>query len=71
MQKSKERMYHIGDCLDRKVDPSNNVVVQIRDGLKTHNGKMVRAGADACAVDLGIKREWDKWSSGCSDCYNY
>jgi hypothetical protein len=58
---------HISDCLDRKVDPGNNVVVQIRDGVKTHNGKMVRAGADACAVDLGIKREWDKWSSGCSD----
>ena len=57
---------HIADCLDRNVDP-NNVVVQIRDGVRTRNGKTVRAGADACATDLGIKREWDKWSGGCSD----
>jgi hypothetical protein len=51
---------HISDCLDRAVDPNNNNVVRIREGVKTRNGKMVWAGADACAVDLGIKKQWDK-----------
>jgi hypothetical protein len=49
---------HISDCLDRTVD-----VVRV----KTRNGKMVWAGADACTVDLGIKKQWDKWSGECSD----
>src|SRR5690348_14507790 len=58
---------HVSDCLYRTVDPNNNNVVQIRGGVKTRNGKMVWAGADACAVDFGIKKQWDKWSGGCSD----
>ena len=58
---------HISNCLDRKVDPNNNIVVQIRDGARTHNGRIVRAAADLCAADLGVKRDWDKWSAGCSD----
>jgi hypothetical protein len=58
---------HIGDCLNRTADSNNNDVVRIREGVRMHNGKMVWAGADACAIDLGIKRQWDKWSDGCSD----
>jgi hypothetical protein len=58
---------HISNCLDRNVDANNNVVVQIRDGVRTHNGRIVRAAADLCAADLGVKREWDKRSAGCSD----
>jgi hypothetical protein len=27
----------------------------------------VVAGAEACARDLGKKRQWDKWTRGCSD----
>src|SRR5262245_32639142 len=58
---------HISKCLDRNVDPNNNIVVQIRDGVRTHNGRLVWAGANVCAADLAVKREWDKWSAGCSD----
>jgi hypothetical protein len=52
---------HISNCLDRNVDPNNNVVIQIREGVRTHSGRIVRAAADLCAADLGLKREWDKW----------
>jgi hypothetical protein len=31
------------------------------------NGKVVWAGAEACARDLGRKREWDGWARKCSD----
>jgi hypothetical protein len=41
--------------------------MRIREGVRAHNGEMVRAGADACAVDLKVKKQWDKWSAGCSD----
>jgi hypothetical protein len=58
---------HIDDCLQRTSDPNNKNAEQIRGGVRTRNGKMVWAGADACAVDLKIKRQWDKWSAGCSD----
>jgi hypothetical protein len=56
-----------GDCLARTSEPNNNDAVRIREGVRTRNGKMVWAGADACAVDLKIKRQWDKWSGGCAD----
>jgi len=26
-----------------------------------------RAGAEACARDLGRKQQWDKWARGCSE----
>jgi hypothetical protein len=58
---------HISDCLLRTSEPNNNDAVRIREGVRTHNGEMVWAGADACAVALKIKRQWDKWSAGCSD----
>jgi hypothetical protein len=57
---------HISDCLHQTSEP-NNIDERIREGVRARNGKMVWAGADACAVDLRIKRQWDKWSSGCSD----
>ena len=57
----------LANCLDRNVDANNNVVVQLRDGMRTHNGRLLRAAADVCAADLAVKREWDKWSAGCSD----
>jgi hypothetical protein len=28
---------------------------------------MVWAGAEACARDLGRKRQWDNWARECSD----
>jgi hypothetical protein len=28
---------------------------------------MVWAGAEACAHDLGRKKQWDKWARECSD----
>jgi hypothetical protein len=39
----------------------------IRAGVKARNGRIVLAGAEACARDLGRKRHWDEWASGCSD----
>jgi len=29
--------------------------------------RMVLAGAEACARDLGRKQQWDKWARGCSE----
>jgi len=37
------------------------------EGVTARNGKMVFAGAEACARDFGKKRQWDKWTRGCSD----
>ena len=54
---------HIDDCLQR----TNKDVDQINEGVRTRNGKMVGAGAEACARDLGRKRQWDNWARGCSD----
>jgi hypothetical protein len=49
----------------RPISPPHSVPA--RSSESRYNGKMVWAGADACAIDLGIKRQWDKWSDGCSD----
>ena len=54
---------HIDDCLQR----TNKDVDQIKEGVRTRNGKMVGAGAEACARDLGRKRQWDGWTRQCSD----
>ena len=35
--------------------------------MRTRNGKIVWAGAEACARDLNIKRQWDSWVRECSD----
>jgi hypothetical protein len=58
---------HIDDCLQRTSDPNNQDAERIREGVKTRNGKIVWAGAEACARDLGRKRQWDNWARGCSD----
>jgi len=34
---------------------------------RTRNGKLVSAGAEACARDLGRKKHWDDWAHQCSD----
>src|SRR5262249_25315242 len=54
---------HIDDCLQR----TNKDADQIKEGVRTRNGKMVWAGAEACARDLGRKRQWDGWARECSD----
>ena len=54
---------HIDDCLQR----TNKDADEIKEGVRTRNGKMVGAGAEACARDLGRKRQWDNWARGCSD----
>jgi hypothetical protein len=58
---------HIDDCLQRTSDPNNKDAERIREGVRTRNGKMVWAGAEACARDLGRKQQWDKWARGCSE----
>jgi hypothetical protein len=58
---------HIDECLQRTSDPNNKAAEQIREGVKTRNGKIVWAGADACARDLNRKRQWDDWIRQCSD----
>jgi hypothetical protein len=40
---------------------------EIRAGLKARNGRVLLAGAEACARELGRKKEWDEWARGCSD----
>jgi hypothetical protein len=56
---------HIDDCL--QAGPNNKDAERMREGVRTRDGKMVFAGAEACARDLGKKRQWDKWTRGCSD----
>jgi hypothetical protein len=56
---------HIDDCLQRTSDLGN--AEKIKEGVTTRNGKMVRAAAEACARDLGIKKQWDNWTRECSD----
>src|SRR5262249_29522377 len=56
---------HIDDCLHQT--SNNKDAVQIREGVRTRNGKIVWAGAEACARDLNIKRQWDSWVRECSD----
>jgi hypothetical protein len=58
---------HIDDCLQRTSDRNNKDAERIREGVRTRNGKMVWAGAEACARDLGRKRQWDNWARECSD----
>jgi hypothetical protein len=58
---------HVDECLQRASDPNNKAAEQIREGVKTRNGKTVWAGAEACARDLGRKRQWDDWTRQCSD----
>jgi hypothetical protein len=58
---------HIDGCLQRTSEPTNKDAERIREGVRTRNGKMVLDGAEACARDLGRKRQWDNWARGCSD----
>jgi hypothetical protein len=58
---------HIDDCLQRTSDSNNKDAELIREGVRTRNGKMVSAGAEACARDLNRKGQWDKWTRDCSD----
>jgi hypothetical protein len=58
---------HIDDCLQRTSGPDNKDAERIIEGVSARNGKMVFAGAEACARDFGKKRQWDKWTRGCSD----
>src|ERR671935_1051038 len=56
---------HIDDCLHS--NSSKKDAEQIREGVRTRDGKMVFAGAEACSRDFGKKRQWDSWTRGCSD----
>ena len=58
---------HIDECLQRTSDPNNKAAEQIREGVRTRNGRIVWTGAEACARDLGRKRQWDDWTRQCSD----
>ena len=53
---------HFGDCLEQTSDPTNKDADGIRAGVKSRNGQIVLAGAEACARDLGRKQQWDKWA---------
>jgi hypothetical protein len=56
---------HIDDL--SPANRSNKDTELIREGLRTRNGKMVWAGAEACARDLSKRRQWDNWTRECSD----
>ena len=58
---------HIGDCLQRDSEASNEDAEQIKAGVKARNGKMVGAGLEACARELDRKKQWDNWTRGCSE----
>jgi hypothetical protein len=45
---------HIDDCLQQTSDDKD--AKRIRESMRTRNGKMVLAGTEACACDLGRKR---------------
>jgi hypothetical protein len=57
---------HFNECLQRSSDPNNKDADEIRAGIKARNGQMVLAGAEACALRLGRKKQWDEWARGCS-----
>jgi hypothetical protein len=57
---------HLNDCLQRSSHPNNKDADEIRAGIKARNGQMVLAGAEACALGLGRKKQWDEWARGCS-----
>ena len=56
---------HVDDCLHRTSGTQD--AHDIREGVRTRNGKMVGAGAQACALDLDRKKQWDDWARGCSE----
>jgi hypothetical protein len=58
---------HVDECLQRISDSASKAAEQIREGVRNRNGKTVWAGAEACARDLGTKRQWDDWTRQCSD----
>src|SRR5204862_7777198 len=49
---------HIDECLQRTSEPNNKAAEEIKEGVRTRNGKIVWAGAEACARDLGRKKQW-------------
>jgi hypothetical protein len=58
---------HFDDCLQRTSGANNKNADAIRAGVKTRNGQMVLAAAEACARDLDRKQQLDKWARGCSE----
>jgi hypothetical protein len=58
---------HIDHCLQRTSDSNNKDAEQIRGGVRARDGKMVLAGAEGCARNLGKKKQWDNWARGCTD----
>jgi hypothetical protein len=58
---------HFDDCLQRTANLTSKDADEIRAGLKARNGRVLLAGAEACARELGRKKEWDEWARGCSD----
>src|SRR5258708_27021496 len=58
---------HIDDCLQRTSRSDNKDAERIRGGVRPRDGKMVLAGAEACARDLGRKKQWADWARDCSD----
>jgi hypothetical protein len=58
---------HLDNCLQRTSEPNNKEADAIRAGVKARDGQIVSAGAEACARDLGKKRQWDEWARGCSE----
>jgi hypothetical protein len=44
---------HFDDCLQRTPEPNNKDADGIRAGVKARNGRIVLAGAEACARHLG------------------
>src|SRR5262245_53496647 len=56
---------HIYYCLQRTSGPDNKDAERIREGVSARNGKMVFAGAESCARDLGKGRQWEKGTRGC------
>jgi len=41
---------HIDECLQRTSDPNNKAAEQIREGVRTRNGRIVWAGAEVCDI---------------------
>ena len=58
---------HFNNCLQQASDHNNKDAEDIRVGVKSRNGQIVLAGAEACARDLGTKQQWDKWARACSE----
>src|SRR5262245_5589232 len=46
----------VDNCLQRTFDPNNKHAESIRAGVKARNGTIVKAAAEACARDLGRKK---------------